>query len=191
MASLLEDKLFEISGQGPAPTKDFFQLVITKTLVIWRWWKISLRSEYRKTQPGEMKLPHDYYLHDKTLQHQVKVVFGENTLEYSKALCNGNFDYLPRLPDRLLLRILAFLELEEVQQLRPISRKFKKLCDSEEFWEQTVRSRCDTVNKEMECLAKEVGWKKVFFTNKLQLQKQISRRRQKEENTGNTDANVM
>ncbi|KAG9343629.1 hypothetical protein JZ751_013799 [Albula glossodonta] len=126
MASLLEDKLFEISGQGPAPTKDFFQLVITKTLVIWRWWKISLRSEYRKTQPGEMKLPHDYYLHDKTLQHQVKVVFGENTLEYSKALCNGDFDYLPRLPDRLLLRILAFLELEEVQQLRPISRKFKK-----------------------------------------------------------------
>ncbi|KAJ8274229.1 hypothetical protein COCON_G00088540 [Conger conger] len=112
---------------------------------------------------------------------QVKVVFGPNTLLYSQGLCSGDFDYLPRLPDRLLLRILACLELEEVQQLRCASRKFQKLCDSEEFWEQAVRARCDTVTIEMGYLAREVGWKKVFFTNKLQLQKQMSRRRQKQD----------
>lgn len=30
MASLLGEHLFQISGQGPPPPKDFFQLVITK-----------------------------------------------------------------------------------------------------------------------------------------------------------------
>ncbi|XP_061099980.1 F-box only protein 36b [Conger conger] len=181
MASLLEDKLFEVSGQGAAPNKDFYQLVITRKEVIWRFWKISLRSEFRTARPGELKIPHDYFLHDTQLQHQVKVVFGPNTLLYSQGLCSGDFDYLPRLPDRLLLRILACLELEEVQQLRCASRKFQKLCDSEEFWEQAVRARCDTVTIEMGYLAREVGWKKVFFTNKLQLQKQMSRRRQKQD----------
>lgn len=33
MASLLEEHLFEIRGQGPPPTKDYFQLVITKNEV--------------------------------------------------------------------------------------------------------------------------------------------------------------
>ncbi|XP_064197661.1 F-box only protein 36b isoform X2 [Anguilla rostrata] len=190
MASLLEDKLFEVSGQGAAPNKDFYQFVITKTEVIWRFWKISVRSEFRKTRPGELKQPHEYYLHDSQLQHQVKVVFGENVLLYTQGLCSGNFDYLARLSDRLLLRVLSFLELEDVQQLRCTSRKFQKLCDSEQFWEQAVRSRCDTVTLEMGSLARELGWKKVFFTNKLQLQKQISRRRQKQENVG-TGADVM
>ncbi|KAJ8362623.1 hypothetical protein SKAU_G00114540 [Synaphobranchus kaupii] len=187
MASLLEDKLFEVSGQGAAPNKDFYQFVITKTEVIWRFWKISLRSEFRKTRPGELKQSHEYYLHDSQLQHQVKVVFGEGTLLYSQGLCSGNFDYLPRLPDCLLLRILVFLELEEIQHLRCTSHKFQKLCDSEEFWEQAVRARCDTVTMEMGSLARELGWKKVFFTNKLQLQKQISRWRQKQENAGSAD----
>lgn len=55
-----------------------------------------------------------------------------------------------------------------------------QLCNSEEFWEQTVRKHCDTVTPTVEALAKEVGWRTIFFTNKLQLQMQISRRKQKE-----------
>ncbi|XP_036410829.1 F-box only protein 36b [Megalops cyprinoides] len=184
MASLLGEVLFEVSGQGAAPNKDFYQFVITKTEVIWRWWKISLRSEYRTTRPGEMKQPHIYYLHDNQLQHQVKVVFGPHTLQYSKDLCEGNFDYLVRLPDRLILRILSLLELEDVEKLRNTSQKLRRLCDSDESWEQRVRAYCDTVTAEMESVAKDVGWRNMFFTNKLQLQKQISRRRLKQESAG-------
>lgn len=33
MASLLGEHLFEVSGQGPPPPKDFFQLVITRNEV--------------------------------------------------------------------------------------------------------------------------------------------------------------
>lgn len=30
MASLLGEVLFEVDGQGPAPSKDFYQLIITQ-----------------------------------------------------------------------------------------------------------------------------------------------------------------
>lgn len=56
-----------------------------------------------------------------------------------------------------------------------------QLCGSDEFWEQAVRRRCDTVSAEVASLALEVGWRTIFFTSKLQLQKLISRRRLKTE----------
>lgn len=54
-----------------------------------------------------------------------------------------------------------------------------QLCGSEEFWEQAVHRHCNTVSAEVASLAVEVGWRTIFFTNKLQLQKLISRRRLK------------
>lgn len=56
-----------------------------------------------------------------------------------------------------------------------------QLCGSEEFWEQAVRRHCNTVSTEVASLALEVGWRSIFFTSKLQLQKLISRRRMKAE----------
>lgn len=52
-----------------------------------------------------------------------------------------------------------------------------QLCGSEEFWEQAVCRRCSTVSAQVSSLALEVGWRNIFFTSKLQLQKMISRRR--------------
>lgn len=44
-----------------------------------------------------------------------------------------------------------------------------------------MRQRCNTVSDEVASLALEVGWRSIFFTSKLQLQKLISRRKQKTE----------
>lgn len=44
-----------------------------------------------------------------------------------------------------------------------------------------MRRHCNTVSAEVASLALEVGWRTIFFTNKLQLQKLISRRRLKAE----------
>ena len=40
-----------------------------------------------------------------------------------------------------------------------------------------MRLRCNTVSAEVALLALEVGWRSIFFTNKLHLQKLLSRRR--------------
>ncbi|KAM9444123.1 F-box only protein 36-like [Clarias gariepinus] len=168
-AELLGDPLFEISGQGPAPIKDHFCLQITPKEVIWRWWKISLRVD--NTKPGEQREKHKDYLDDSRLHGQVMVVFGPDVLEYTKCLCGRQYDYLPRLPDPLLLRIMSYLDLEDVAQIALTCQKLKQLCTSEQFWEQIVRLHCDNVTTGMEDLAREVGWRCVFFTNKLLDQK--------------------
>uniref|UniRef100_A0A8D0H5G1 F-box protein 36 n=1 Tax=Sphenodon punctatus TaxID=8508 RepID=A0A8D0H5G1_SPHPU len=182
MASLLEETLYEMRGQAPAPSKDFYQLIVTQKDVILRWWKISLRSEFREAKPGELKESHEDFLDDTSLQIQIAIVFGANILEHTFNLCHGNFDFLERLPDPLLLCIISFLELEDIARLSQVSHRFKTLCNSDKLWESIVESLCDTITSEMKSLAQEVGWKQFFFTNKLQLQKQLRRRRQKHNN---------
>ncbi|XP_054623656.1 F-box only protein 36b isoform X2 [Dunckerocampus dactyliophorus] len=136
MASLLADPLFEISGRGPSTNKNFYNFVVTKSNVIWRWWLISPRAVYRLSKPGQLILSYEDFLDDIKLQ-----------------------------------------KLEDVGQLGRTSHRFRQLCGSEDFWEQAVRRRCKTVSAEVSSLAREVGWRNIFFTNKLQLQKLISRRR--------------
>ncbi|KAM7379065.1 hypothetical protein PAMP_004639 [Pampus punctatissimus] len=177
MASLLTDPLFEISGRGPSPNKNFYHFAVTKSDVIWRWWKISLRTVDRYSKPGELRESHQDFLDDNWLQSEVSMVFGRRILQYTKALCEGHYDYLEHLSDSLLLRIINYLELEDVGQLGRTSRRFRQLCGSEEFWEQALRRRCNTVSAEVNSLALEMGWRSIFFTSKLQLQKMISRRR--------------
>ncbi|KAM6918284.1 F-box only protein 36b [Xenentodon cancila] len=181
MARLLSDPLFEIAGQASPPNKNFYHFSLTKSEVIWRWWKISPRAVDRRAKPGEHKESHCDFLDDTWLQSEVRMVFGQSILKYTKALCQGQYDYLERLSDSLLLRIINYLELEDVGQLERTSRRFRKLCGSEEFWEQAVRQRFNTVSPEVSSLALDVGWCSIFFTNKLHLQKLLSRRRLKAE----------
>ncbi|XP_070701853.1 F-box only protein 36b [Pempheris klunzingeri] len=181
MASLLTDPLFETSGRAPPPNKSFYHFSVTRSDVIWRWWKISLRTVDRYSKPGELRESHQDFLDDTLLQSEVSMVFGRHILQYTKALCEGQYDYLEHLSDSLLLRIINYLELEDVGQLGRTSRRFRQLCGSEEFWERAVRRHCNTVSDEVVSLALEVGWRGIFFTSKLQLQKLISRRRLKTE----------
>uniref|UniRef100_A0A2K6SH73 F-box protein 36 n=1 Tax=Saimiri boliviensis boliviensis TaxID=39432 RepID=A0A2K6SH73_SAIBB len=148
-------------------------------MVIFRWWKISLRSEYRSTKPGEAKETHEDFLENAHLQSQTAIVFGVRILDYIINLCKGKFDFLERLPDDLLLNIISYLDLEDIARLSQTSHRFAKLCMSDKLWEQIVQSTCDTITPDMRALAADVGWRKMFFTNKLQLQRQLRRRIQK------------
>nr|XP_004610914.1 unnamed protein product [Sorex araneus] len=145
--------------------------------VIFRWWKISLRSEYRFTRPGEVKESHKDFLQNAHLQVQVALALGAGILEYICNLCEGKFDFLERLPDSLLLRIVSHLDLEDIARLSQTSQRFSKLCKSEALWERIVRAACDHVSPDLRALAAQVGWRQTFFTNKLQLQRQLRRRR--------------
>uniref|UniRef100_A0A8C1VXY4 F-box protein 36a n=1 Tax=Cyprinus carpio TaxID=7962 RepID=A0A8C1VXY4_CYPCA len=148
MASLLREILFETAAQGPPPSKDFYQLVITQKEVIWRWWKISVRSEFRGAPPGEIKLLHNDFLNDARLQ--------------------GHVDYLERLPDKLLLEILSYMSLQDIGHLSQTSSRFRKLCNSEEIWRQAVKGHCDDmITEDMEMLANVMGWKNIFFKKKF------------------------
>ncbi|XP_044288858.1 F-box only protein 36 [Varanus komodoensis] len=183
MASLLAGTLFEARGQAPAPSKDFYQLMVTRKEVIFRWWKISLRSENREARPGELKESHEDFLDDPSLQIQIAIVFGGDTLDHIFNMCRGNFDFLVRLPDALLLYIISYLDLEDIARLSQVSHRFETLCNSDKLWEMVVENLSGRITPEMRSLAQDVGWKQFFFTNKLQLQLQLRRRRKKSDSS--------
>ncbi|XP_031757485.1 F-box only protein 36 isoform X1 [Xenopus tropicalis] len=145
-----------------------------------RYWKISLRSEFRDARPGEVKESHQDFVDDPTLQAQIAIIFSQNTLQYVLNLCKGNYDYLERLSEPLLLYIMTFLDLEDIALLSQVSHTFQKLCNSDRLWEHIVESSCDKVTAEMRALAQDIGWKQLFYTNKLQLQLQLRRRRERD-----------
>ncbi|CAI9552749.1 unnamed protein product [Staurois parvus] len=102
-------------------------------------------------------------------------------LSYVINLCRGQYDFLERLSESLILYLLTFLDLQDIAQLSQVSHTFQKLCDSDKLWEHIVERSCDTVTPEMRALAQNIGWKQFFFTNKLQLQLQLRRWREKQE----------
>ena len=53
--------------------------------------------------------------------------FGKNTLNYIKGLADGHIDYLPRLPQHLLVHILRFLDLEDLSRVACLSKMFRKV----------------------------------------------------------------
>uniref|UniRef100_A0A8C5KM85 F-box protein 36 n=1 Tax=Jaculus jaculus TaxID=51337 RepID=A0A8C5KM85_JACJA len=143
MAAWLPDTLFEIVGQGPAPSKDYYQLVVTRS-------------------------------------QQIALIFGTRILDYVFNLCEGKVDFLERLTDKLLLKIIFYLDLEDIARLSQVSHRFAKLCRSDMLWELIVQSTFDTITPEMRSLAKDLGWRQMFFTNKLQLQRQLRKKKQKQ-----------
>ncbi|XP_059251462.1 F-box only protein 36 [Mustela nigripes] len=148
--------------------------------VVFRWWKISLRSEYRSTKPGEAKDSHEEFLENSHLQVQIALIFGARILDYVFNLCEGKFDFLERLSDNLLLNIISYLDLEDIARLSQTSRRFAQLCTSDKLWEKIVKSTCDIITPDMRALAEDVGWRQMFFTNKLQLQRQLRKRKHRQ-----------
>uniref|UniRef100_H2Z459 F-box domain-containing protein n=1 Tax=Ciona savignyi TaxID=51511 RepID=H2Z459_CIOSA len=178
MKPLFENgELLSVSEQAPSPSKDFVNMVVTLNHVIWRYWKISphcLKSD-TSVAPTETKESHEDFIHDLDLHSEVKRVFGEHMLVYVKELCTGHFDYFVRLSNSLQILIMSYMELEDIASLSQTNRHFHQLCNTEQLWEHIVESHCDTITPEMKLFAGEVGWKHVFFTNKLQLRAQIRR----------------
>ncbi|XP_013918243.1 PREDICTED: F-box only protein 36 [Thamnophis sirtalis] len=136
MSSLLQEKLCEIQIQAPAPQKDFHYFTITKTEVIWRSWHITYRPNQEKIFPKELKKTHRDFLLDEQLHKQVQSIFGESMLKYTLNLCQGHYDFLVRLPENLIVYIMSFLNLEDIEQLSKTCKKFQQLYNTDEFWER-------------------------------------------------------
>lgn len=70
------------------------------------------------------------------------MVFSRRMLLYTKALCEGHYDYLEHLSDSLLLRIINYLELEDVGQLGRTSRRFRQVSSGEAQQEMLLKVNC-------------------------------------------------
>lgn len=66
-------------------------------------------------------------------------IFGEKILDYSLSLCQGKYDYLDRIPDEILLRIISFLQLKERFVLAQVSKRFRMVRPLQNIKRTTMR----------------------------------------------------
>lgn len=160
-------------GQAPSPSKDFHQLVVNENEVIWRTWRIAIRRDQRGLPPSTKKVPWQDFDDDTLLQGDISRVFGEETLKHVHAVVCG--DWLIRLPPRVIVHIASFLDLIDIVHLGAVCKITRKICASDLLWEKLFLAYCDTVTDEIRILAKQHGWRKVFFTSKLELRVKLRR----------------
>lgn len=173
--------LFECDGQAPSPSKDYGQLQLTLDKVILRWWKISLRNNEDTRHPGEIKDSYEDFYHDEAAQREVWRFFGPVILNYCLALVRGQFDWLVRLPLPIQIRILSYVDLNDIPQLSLVCKLFHSLCRSNDLWRVFyIRQygRSASQRKDLVHLAERRGWRHVFFTNRLKLQMELRREAQ-------------
>ncbi|XP_069104529.1 F-box only protein 36-like [Argopecten irradians] len=173
--------LFDHPDVATAPSKDFFHIHVTPSQFILRVWKI-LPPHRGSCDPYEIKDTYDEFRDDDKFHSEVQRLAGTNMVDYLMRLCEGHIDYLARLPDKALKTIIFNLNLEDISHLSRVNKHFKELCNSCEVW-RTIYERSSEapITPELEMLAKDKGWKRLFFTNKLQLQVQLRRMMQNPE----------
>jgi len=57
----------------------------------------------------------------------VERVFGEQTLQQVVNIARGHVDFLPRLPQQVLIKIIAYLPLEDIPNLSHVSKQFHEV----------------------------------------------------------------
>ena len=178
-AILRSRKLFEGTSQLPAPSKDFCQLLITEKGVAWRKWKITLRnySLGMAPYPIEQIMTYEDYRFDRSLQFEIETIFGVKALNQTLRIVKGCNDPLSSLPESLALKVICYLDLQSIEYLSQVNQHFRELCNADSLWERLYAIHQGSPSLEVKALAKELSWKHVFFMNKLQLQKEISRKR--------------
>ncbi|CAH8524387.1 unnamed protein product [Dicrocoelium dendriticum] len=165
------DVICEIACTAPAPHKDFHHLLVTTKSFTWRSWKITPRNDGAKYRPTEQTVLREDFLHDDRIQSEILRVLGPEMLDYCQKVASGRADYLVRMPTDVLMKIISSLNLEDVINLGYTCKFMNKLCNDDELWKAIyAKNSVIPENETVEELSKLFGWKRLFFTNKLQLQ---------------------
>jgi len=167
--------LFEKSGQAPPPCKDFHQVIVTEKEVLFRSWRISLRKDQIKIPPSQRRISHEDFRDDTIMDSDITRIFGSDVLHYIQGVVFD--DWLIRMPVSVLTKIVRELDLTDVISVSHVCRFLRKVCSSNELWQDLYAKYSGKVTDDIKTLATELGWKRMFFTNKLQLQKEVSRMR--------------
>lgn len=173
-------KLVDVARQASAPSKDWCQLIVTERGLICRRWKISIRgiSHGGGPTPTEVALYFfDEFQMDDSIQREIEQVYGTETLEQVIRVACGNIDRLCSLPEKIVTKIASYLDLQSIVKFGQVNRYLRQISNSNLLWEDIYFHHCGPPSEDIKMVGDELGWRKVFFMDKLQLQKEISRRR--------------
>ena len=111
------------------------------------------------------------------MQEEVKRVFGPDSFSRIESIVTGCRDFLTCLPERVMHKILLHLDLQSILNLSYTSRFMQKFCNADSLWKDLYSIHHAAPTPDILELGKKLGWKKIFYMNKIQLQMELSRRR--------------
>ncbi|PAA71450.1 hypothetical protein BOX15_Mlig000001g1 [Macrostomum lignano] len=162
----LPDMCVHLNGVAPAPRRDFFDLKVSlkqKKVSLIKW-IITSRQEEGKLRPAEVTDKFEDFPSE-MMNRYIPYVFGKDIVRYIEGLIEGNYDWLVRLPDDLLVYLLTFLNLEDIERLSHVSTRLKIICTSDALWKKLFYLHMPSlVSPEVDSLADENGWKSVFYS---------------------------
>ena len=169
-----QEILLEKVGVAPAPSRDYGQLLVTKDHITFRMWRITARvADAIKYHPKQWIDTYADFIGDEASQREIQRFFGTHTLREVKNFALGGNGLL-WLPENAMLRIGACLNLLDIKRLGSVCRHLNKFANSDELWKSLFkRHSTGAIPEVLVKVAEKQGWKKVFFTNKLQLQVQM------------------
>lgn len=133
--------------------------------------------------PGEIKDSFEDFYYDEVAQREIWRIFGPATLNYCLNLVRGQFDWLVRLPESVQIRILSYVDLNDIPQLSLVCKSFRQLCRNNDLWRIFYAKHYGQhalENRELIHLAESRGWRHVFFTNRVKLRMELRRSAQLE-----------
>ena len=101
----------------------------------------------------------------------IRFYFGQRTVEDILDRLNGKIDHLNLLPDPLKYQIISHLPIEDVSSLSMTNQSFYRLCNSDKAWLE----KFENISEELLNLGDEIGFKKLYFMNKMDLQRNRSK----------------
>ena len=170
-------KLFEASNQVPSPGKDWCHIIVTERGAVWRKWKITLRNQSSARAPTEKIFSLDDLKLDTSIHSDIARIFGTDVLRQIQRIVSGCQDHLSRLPSSIMVRVVLNLDLQTIARLAQVNQHLREVCNSDQLWKKLYHLHLGPSTDEVDTLAQEMSWKKLFFMNKLQLQKELSRQR--------------
>ena len=172
-------KLYDITGQAPSPSKDFCQILVTEKGIIWRRWKITLRNFSQGTapSPNEVVMNYEDFLNDKSFQKELEFIFSPQCVKQIHKVISGCNDALSCLPEQLITQVIMYLDLQSIMFLSHTNQHFREICNSDDLWKKLYLLHQGQPSADIHSVANDIGWKKLFFMNKLQIQKEVSRLR--------------
>ncbi|KAK7089910.1 F-box only protein 36-like isoform X2 [Littorina saxatilis] len=169
--------LVDYAQTAKPPAKDFYQIFVSPSEVVYRLWKIVPPTRPNNhPAPSEVRDNWEDFKNDERLHSEIQRVAGDVTVDWLVNIVCGHLDYLNRLPKNVLTKIILMLDLESLAHLSMTCHLFRELCSSDEIWEKIYKiHNKQPITQELLMLVDQKGWKEVFFTNKLQLQMQMRR----------------
>jgi len=74
---------------------------------------------------------------------------------------------LENLPEELLLQIVTFLEIIDIQNCSLVSTKFNKLANDELLWKRICKHKFGLIDPVTLGMLKSIGWKRSFFIQRF------------------------